>query len=337
MGGLALKNLTTPTRRYLRDEYDVISEELVGILKKTFSRVQVPLFYSSKDSFGDADIVVAENTDVDIRSYIQDTFQPQEIFHNGNCWSFDYKDLQVDIIMVSEPDFDAMTMYLSYNDLGNMIGVIARGFGLKYGQEGLTYDHEFKGIIVGRILVSTDYPRIFKFLGLDYERYTKGFETIEDIFTFVSVSPYFNGDRYQFDQLNKINRDRNKKRKSYLSLLEWIGKNIEPNSGYKFDSDKSNYFSNIDSFFHEARLKAKVREIEYLYCKKLYLNSKFNGGEIKNRFGIAGAGLGKVLAAFEKHILNNNEDFDLYILNTNSDDIYSHFETFYNQYLKINE
>ena len=150
MGGLALKN--TPTRRYERAEFDVISVELLDILRQDFKRVAMPLFYKNKKSFGDADIIVSmEGFTRNVRDYITETFKPNEIFHNGNCYSFDYKELQVDVITLAPEHFDSNEMYLSYNDLGNFIGRIAQGFGLKYGQEGLWYEHYFKGGNIARI------------------------------------------------------------------------------------------------------------------------------------------------------------------------------------------
>lgn len=91
MGGLALKGPNTFTRRYERDEFDVINVELHEILSKTFDRIATPLFYKNKKSFGDADLIVTEKVDFDMRGYINTTFKPNEIFHNGNCYSFDYK------------------------------------------------------------------------------------------------------------------------------------------------------------------------------------------------------------------------------------------------------
>lgn len=126
MGGRALKN--TVTRRYDRAEFEVISQELIDILKETFDRVTMPLFYKNKETFGDADILVTSNEFPQMREYIENTFKPNEIFHNGNCWSFDYKELQVDIITCGPEHFDSNAMYLSYNDLGNFIGRLAHGF-----------------------------------------------------------------------------------------------------------------------------------------------------------------------------------------------------------------
>jgi hypothetical protein len=94
-----LKN--TITRRYQRDEFEVITVELKKTLSLFFKKVEMPLFYKNKESFGDADLLVAGlYSQQNIHKIIKDSFAPNEIFTNGNCISFDYKELQVDLIHI---------------------------------------------------------------------------------------------------------------------------------------------------------------------------------------------------------------------------------------------
>lgn len=332
MGGRALKGENTFTRRYDRGEFDNLSVELINILEQTFKRVAMPLFYKNKPSFGDADIILSmEGFNGDMRSYIQRTFSPNEIFHNGNCWSFDYKELQIDLITVAGEDFDSNYNYLSYNDLGNYIGKIAHGFGLKYGQQGLTYDHYFKGSNIGRVLISKDYDKIYEFLGLSYDRWKEGFNELEDIFKFISESKYFNWEYLQLENNNRVNRERDAKRKSYMSFLEYIEANCkDDNHRYQYEKDKSVYVDKVAEFFPESNIEMEIRRMEYEHCKGLYIKSKFNGGEVMRRFNLTGSELGRALTGF-KEILNNilpNETFEQYILETPSEDIYQDFRTY---------
>ncbi len=331
MGGRALK--TTFTRRYERNEFDLISVELLDLLKQDFKNVVMPLFYKNKQSFGDADILISmEGVNYNMRDYIETHFKPNEIFHNGNCWSFDYKELQVDLITVSGDDFETNKMYLSYNDLGNFIGRIAQGFGLKYGQEGLWYEHYYKGMNIARIPISKNYEDIFKFLGLSYERYLEGFDELEDIFEYIATCKFFNWKMFQLSQLNKINRDRNIKRKSYMSFLEWMGENVaDENHEYNFDKTQDEYNKMISEAFPYANLELEIRRVEYEYCKSLYIKSKFNGGELMRRYSLEGKEIGDAINSFKKAIegLFENETYEDYIINTPVDEIYSNFETFY--------
>jgi hypothetical protein len=325
MGGRALKAVFT--RRCNRAEFDDVSIEIINQLQKTFNKIGIPRFYNNKESFGDIDIVVSvEHYEKNMRLYILDTFKPIEIFHNGNCWSFDYKELQIDIITTSDKYFDSMLHYMSMNDLGNFIGRLAHGLGLKYGQESLFYEHQFKNMNIGTILISQDYSKIYEFLGLDYSRWEKGFDELEDIFEYIATSKYFNWKMFQLDQLNKINRDRNAKRKSYMSFLEWIDANVADDAHvFEFAEDKTSYFMTINDAFPEAQLITQVRRLEYLRCRELYIQSKFNGGEVMRRFGLNGKALGDALNDFKGYIIGDFETFEDYVITCNTEDIYKDF------------
>jgi hypothetical protein len=323
MGGLALKN--TSTRRYERKEFDVISVELLDILKKDFKRVAMPLFYKNKMSFGDADLIVSmEDFNKNVREYITDTFKPNEIFHNGNCYSFDYKELQVDLITLAPEHFDSNEMYLSYNDLGNFIGRIAQGFGLKYGQEGLWYEHYYKDMNIARIPISKDYKDIYNFLGLSYERWETGFDNLEDIFEYIATCKFFNWEMFQLAKLNKINRERNLKRKSYMSFLEWMDKNVaDENHLYQFDKEQEEYNKMIAEAFPSANLELEIRKAEYEYTKSLYIKAKFNGGDVMRKYGLKGKELGDAMTGFKEIVgsLFEDESYEDYIINNTVEQI----------------
>ena len=330
MGGNALK--IAKTRRYDRAEFDVISVELMDTLKKSFARVAMPLFYKNKLSFGDADIMVStEGLNFGLREYIVETFAPIEIHHNGNCWSFDYKELQVDLITIAPEHFDSNYNYLSYNDLGNYIGKIAHGFGFKYGQEGLVYDHYFKGSNIGRVLISKDYDKIYEFLGLDYNRWREGFNELEDIFTFIGESKFFNWEYLQLENNNRINRERDAKRKSYQSFLSWIDENVkDDNHRFPFSKDKAEYVDAANKFFPEAGLELEIRRLEYEHCRNLYIKGKFNGGDVMRKYGLKGKELGDAMSGF-KNIIGKifpEETYEDYIINSSVAEIYSDFDVF---------
>ncbi len=304
----------------------------MDILKKDFKRVAMPLFYKNKKSFGDADLIVSmEGFNGNVRDYITNTFHPNEIFHNGNCYSFDYKELQVDLITLAPEHFDSNEMYLSYNDLGNFIGRIAQGFGLKYGQEGLWYEHYFKGMNIGRIQISKDYREIYGFLGLSYDRWEAGFDELEDIFEYISTCKFFNWEMFQLSKLNRINRERNLKRKSYMSFLEWMDKNVaDDNHLYDFSvKTQEEYNELINKEFPNANLELEIRRLEYEYCKSLYIKGKFNGGEVMRRYGFEGKELGKVMSEFKQYVHDGIfGDYEECMLQQTKETIYSLFESY---------
>jgi hypothetical protein len=223
-------------------------------------------------------------------------------------------------------------MYFSYNDLGNLIGRLAHRLGLKYGQQGMWFENSFKGKNIGSVSVSTDYPKIFKFLDLDYDRYQQGFDELTDIFDFVIKSKYFNASMYQFETLNKINRDRNKKRKSYTTFLDYISKfEIK---GYTFlEADET--LSLVKNYFPEADIEYQIRTLEYKETKKLYLKAKFNGGELIRRFGIVNKELGGILENFKAFIgLETDRMYFNWVENHPREYLYETFKYYYDKVLQ---
>jgi hypothetical protein len=282
-----------------------------------------------------------------LRKYIEETFKPGEIFHNDRAWSFNVDEIQVDIIMCEPENFNAMYHYLSYNDLGNFMGRLAHSLGFKYGQDGLVYDHYFKDKKIGRILVSQDYPRIFKFLDLDYGRWERGFDKLEDVFEFIVSSKYFSYEKFQLRSLNKINRERNLKRKSYMSFLDYIERYKDRNA--HFESLKSEFMAEAIKMFPEFQYKLETRRLEYEVTRDLYIQAKFNGGEIMRRFGLQGKEIGETMEGFKERIYKNKGDmhgpayfnfvtreqsFNNYVLNNSLESIYEKFEIYLKQNLK---
>jgi hypothetical protein len=345
MGGRALKN--THTRRYTREEFDSVSAELIETIEKEFDRASTPLFYHNKETFGDIDLIVDMGDGVcsygNIRNYISVIFDPNEIFHNGNCYSFDYKEVQVDFMCVSSEDYDSNYHYLAYNDLGNYIGRIAHRLGLKYGQEGLWYNHYINDQNVGKIMISKDYREIFKFLDLDYDRWLEGFDELEDTFKFVLTSRYFDSGMFQLDSLNRINRERNLKRASYMSFLDWINTN-HPNVKGEYlygiahelngtPEDKKKFlFDVVNAMFPDANFMVNIRRLEYERAKSLYVSSKFNGGMIMKKYGFSGKDLGDHIKGFKRYVKNKlGFEFDDYVLYEDYENIFDLFE----QYLEF--
>jgi len=265
-----------------------------------------------------------------MNEYIKKTFNPNEIFHNGNVWSFDYKEIQVDFITCAPEDFDSNYHYMAFNDLGNFIGRLAQSIGLKYGQEGLWYNHYSDNKATKtKIIISKDYPKIFKFLDLNYNRWITGFDTLEDIFEYVITSKYFNAPMFQLSELNKINRERNVKRKSYMSFLEYIdGKDSHP----EYDKGrikliKNNIINVIRTEFPLANIDLHLAEIEYNTARKKLISLKFNGQIIKDKYNLNGKDLGESIINFKLYVDKVHEiSFNEFIVASSIDYIYGTFE-----------
>lgn len=330
MGGRALKGKDTFTRRYTRKEFDILWVEMANILTKTFKQFGYPKFYNNKETFGDMDVILSmDGFNQNMRDYIEETFKPNEIFHNGNAWSFDYKELQIDFITCSPDDYDSLHNYMKYNDLGNLIGRVAQHIGVKYGQEGLFYNHFIDGQKVGKVILSKDDRKIYDFLGLDYDRCLSGFDELEDIFNFIRSSKYYNPHYFSLDNLNKINRDRNLKRKTYMSFLEYI-KNDKPNENYNYIDIRlinENLITILERDFPESNINLEIKRFEYEYAKSKYVSTKFSGRHIMEKYGLTGKELGDAITKFKNYVsVISDMEYNDFICNFDIDYLYKSFE-----------
>ena len=328
MGGTALKNVQT--RRIDAAGFKVLSEEVVAKLKQASdARVEVVKSYRNKPDFGDIDILWSDDCLGGGR--IRDIFpDSKEIVPNGDTVSFEYKDVQIDAIYSAPHLFDFAAQYFAYNDLGNLMGRLAHKMGLKYGHNGLYYPLRNGTHQVSDLLVTTDPSKIFRLLDLDKGRYDKGFDTLEEIFEFVTSSFLFNPEIYLFDNVNAVSRIRDKKRKTYNLFLEWC-KTLSTDRQYNDDSPRwleKCMFERFPSL--ERRIEVAQEEFDW----KNLVHSKFNGkivsevtGETDKRLGQlmqflkarSGARFGDV-ATWENWVIDSHtSEINEFILNSYKD------------------
>ena len=223
MGGHALKRVKT--RRYSAEEYHNLVPEVVNTLQALFpgKRIAPVKAYREKPSFGDMDVLVEGPYPTDVDDLLQAAFSPGELVTNGPVKSFDYKELQIDLITAPSEEFSFTENYLSFNDMGNLLGKIAHKFGVKWGHDGMFYIYRDGDFVVKSILLTRDLHKAYKFLGLDAERAIEGFDKLEEMFTFVASSPFFNVKYYLLSHEEKsgVDRVRTAKRKTYQQFLSW--------------------------------------------------------------------------------------------------------------------
>jgi len=333
MGGRALKN--TFTRRYNRAEYELIIQDIVEKAKGLFSEVSPTKFYRHKESFGDADVLclIDKPININIREWLIKTFNSKEVFHNGNCYSFEYHEFQVDFILVGKEDWETSKVYYSYNDLFNFVGKIAHQYNLKFGADGLKFVYYHEGKKLGKIYLTKDHHEALTFLGFDPVRYDQGFDTLEEVFEYVVKSKYFNPWIFDLENSNKINRDRDKKRASYNAFIEYIKpyKETEKDVYYYFHKEREVYLGLINyiftHFFKEYNLLAKKEQ------ERKAVSQKFNGDIIKEKFNLTGKNLGDALKKFYA-TFQSNQSFNDYILANEQEAILINFKTINNDSIK---
>ena len=308
MGG----NAFPETRRLDKLEYETVMREVVEQFCTRFTRFKPTQGYANKESFGDLDIVFAHKVEAeDLEQWLRKTLGVTEFCFNGGKakfnklpapqMSFKYKGFQVDLVCVPEELFEIAHFYYSYNDLNNLIGSVAKGFGLKLGWDGLSLSlGSESGSFLEKIYLSRDPREIYTFLGYDYDRYLQGFDTLESIFEYVSTSKYFNAEAYAYTALNNKNRVRNKKRKTYRDFLEWLeGREGLPH--YTFNPNKLPYLLKIAHSFPEVRLFETMGAMSEELRKATEFSKVLNGRVVNEVTGLTGRELGLFLRSLRSH------------------------------------
>ena len=322
MGGNAFENL----RRLPADEYRQLEAELVKKLG-TLYPVLAPLpYYHRKPDFGDMDVIVQKpKAERRVFEAFLSSIGSERVVYNSDNVSFVWQDFQIDLIHVAPEHFQTALFYFAYNDLNNLVGRIAHKLGLKFGWDGLIYQIRTEsGHRAEEIVLSRDPAEIYAFLGYDYHRWQQGFDTLEDIFAYVVSSPWFNAEIYDDENLNHINRTRNRKRKTYATFLDWL-KQREGLPAYAFDKDKSLYLIRTHNAFPKADLFGQLAD--YARRQKQYeaRAAKFNGRLVQAWTGAEGKELGKWIQAFK----NNQADFDQYLDQRQADRVAADFRSFF--------
>lgn len=255
----------------------------------------------------------------DVLAFIKTVFKPNEIYCNSNVISFNYFDFQIDFILIDEPLWEIAKHYFDYDCLGNIMGKSYHKFGLSYGWNGLWYKfRNFNGINSHNIFITADPKKIFEFGGYDYERYLKGFETLEEIYKFCIDGKYFNLETFKMENLTQIDRKRNRKRKSYHEFLNYVGTR-EGVKAFEFNKDKSSYLPMIDEYFPEANLIEKLDVLIEEDRINKEIASKFNGNLIMEWIpGLEGKELGLAIGKFKTRL---GDRYKQYILETEIEQI----------------
>lgn len=324
MGGHALKN--TYTKRVNETELLSIYEVVKNKLSKYFDKIEIPLYYRNKESFGDLDLVCINNNNLDIKQIIINTFAPNEIHINSNVYSFDYKELQIDLIFTSNDRYDIYYNYLCWNDLNGLIGKIAHKFNLKWGVDGLKYviynDYNNE---LGTIYLTSDVKQGLTFLGFDYSIYKKGFDTLEQIYDFIIKSKYFSPNIFSHSNINRKTKEHIAKRPVYNEFIKYI-KDIQFEENKISDPDYLSLIKKEFVFFED-----EYNKIMDNIALKEQIKNKFNGNIVLDYYkskniNLDGITLGNYLSKFKNSITDYND----YILNTD-------IETILNYFFKLNK
>ena len=293
MGGNIWKD---KTRRYSREEYFSIEEDVLRKLSSLVKEARPTLSYDSKSSFGDLDILVIPNKDFS-DSAIREIFSTENTSKNGSVLSFLYKDFQIDLITTNDVEMEYSYRYFNFQDRGNLVGRFAHKLGLKHGHNGLILPVRSSDThVIGEVILTRDPVRAEKFLGVIPE---SSFTDLEAIFNNVASSKYFNPEIFLLENRNSTSRTRDRKRATYSAFLKWCEGISTDKEFYQFDR-RDSYIELIFSEFPESRI-----EFDNLWENKRLVDSayeKFNGSLVSLWTGCEGEMLGKLIRSVKKEL-----------------------------------
>ena len=287
-----------PRTAYLEVEAKVcgVLDELVG------NAYRVPRYYGSKETFGDLDVLV--NRDglprdwSEVESVLFARLGIEQHQRQSRLLSTVVDGLQVDFFLISGERFLPQYHFMSFNDLGNIVGRMVRKLGLKYGEDGLSFVFRRQNGNYRRdILVSEDPEAIFSFLGLDPQPWRDGFFDLEAIFQWVTTSPYFSAAPYL--DPGRTTRKKAQTRPTMIAFVAWleahpVARSYEP-------EDPEVVQARIAAAFPAARLLEALAEERRLEANADALRAKFNGELVRRwRPELVGKELGEFIRRFRE-------------------------------------
>lgn len=321
MGGNLLKTWNLPKKRIPNTEYEKIKNEILSKLKNAYkcefpygSRIGVAPSLRQKEDHGDLDVIIGDylghtvwNGEKDFGKYIVKEFGYTPI-KNSNVYSFPYNGFQVDVTFHPASDYDSAINYCSWGDLSNLMGRVFHKMGLHYGHSGLSFwirqglfDNECNWSnndhIYQKLVLTQHMQQICSIGGFDYQIWEKGFDTEEDAFQFVINSKYFNSELFELENLNHINRTRNRKRGMYMRFIQYLDTQTNLPK-FEFLS-KQNYYLIFQTRFRY--LRTVIDEWRFHHTVKQLIKQKINGHKVMEIFpNITGNEIGKIMNSIQK-------------------------------------
>lgn len=312
MGGNAVAPYVKTVRLDV-ENYKRLEAKTLSMLQKKFpnGRFNVVKYFTNKQDFGDVDMMynVEDNEAFleQLPELLMEEFSATKklpVVRNGSVTSVgvpvdanekDY--FQLDFLYYSKENWDHAEFFLDYNDVGNLLGRVARFAGFKLSDKGLFFPYKNEhGQVLKDLLVTKDPLETMKVLRLDKTLYDRGMDSMEDVYHFVMSSDYFVRETFLAENQNNGLRKREKKRGAYKLFLEYLESVELPSTTYSFE-DK-----------HLARLTALEYAVDLLpEFKERYLETHknaefmrvfkkhFNGNLVTQLTGLTGKELGEFM------------------------------------------
>lgn len=304
MGGNALG---FETLRLNANEYHKLAEVITDIVP---GAVLIPS-YRQKPNFGDMDLLYEKGLiePYELKFRLEEHFELQGESKNGDVLSVGvnvvvpYSTLetfQLDFIGVPADSFNFSYNYFSYNDMGNLLGRVARRIGLKFGHKGLFYIQRDGDQVLKEHLLTNKFSIALDHLGYDVDRYYEGFDTLEDMFKFVMSSRFYDFNKFDLSQRNHKARIRDEKRPNYRAFLEYATKNPKVQNIMPEEGGRTYAFGAFPQFYKDY--------FEILDAHNLHkeFKAKYNGNLVMRVTGLQGKELGNFMNRIKPFMIPEN-------------------------------
>jgi hypothetical protein len=231
MGGAAFPALDVI--RLNEGDYIQIRDKYINILQDLFVDVTCPEPSPEKSQHGDVDIYVCnpkQKLDSEtVKKAISATERTRFCAFGTTSYAVPVQDregkhAQVDVHICKDGYLDWDLWMSGYGDLVQILGVLNRGIGLTMNDKGLNVrveELESTNKKASMILLSKEPQEVMEFLGLDAEKWKRGFTTQDETFAWCSTGQYYN--RFVMKNENADDRARYQKRPMFKRFIhEWI-------------------------------------------------------------------------------------------------------------------
>ena len=319
MGGNALKkvkSIRVSHTRYLEIQADCLSKLVsatIGHADCSFSTIPV---FCDKETFGDLDLLYTTMWEYEtFQKFVTTVFNPVEMICNGPVLSFSYmlqEDLffQIDLIRVA--NISMGQFYYGYGDVAVILGRMLTRSNFHYTDGGLSIHYEMK-----RILLSSDVPEICHFLGLNHERWLRGFQRQQEMFDWVVTCRVFQICIFNKEKFNHHYHSVYLKRPVFRNFMTYVT-GLPTSVGSIFPAD----VYTLCRQFHKESDKQNI-DIQ-LSCQRLQ-QEKFSG--LLFRRWLEPIYIGKAKQAFQEQFASK-ENFLSYLQIHSLDKIEQDIQTF---------
>ena len=332
MGGMIFNSQGITARRIDSKEFFDTVSYFLPILEKIFKKSDYIKSYLTKDSHGDIDFLISEPLDTytDWRKQIveNDAIQKRitNIVYNNDEVSILNNGAQLDFRIIKPKYWESSVYFCNYDPSSNALGRIARWMGSRFGYKGLVYPvyTENGENRLDDIILSDSPQKIEEFFGLKPK---DNFNNKEKIFEYITSNKYYGIDCFKEENWDNATRTRNRKRKLFCELVEYLCINHNYNKiEYLSRERKSEYINLYNESFPEVNLKERVFTARKEYRVNKELTNKFNGSTVIALTDLRGAKLGKVLGEYK----NSKDNFMEFLKNNSQEQIKQDFLNYHN-------